>query len=59
MDEATFKATFAAAFLAAWCVKEYDGACFRGEHDRLRNPPADDAIDLSESAWRKYQDARQ
>ncbi len=48
-----FKQRFIANFLASYCTENYSDACSHNQHDRLRNPPVEDAEHLAECAWEK------
>ena len=54
--EELFKTQFIASFLAAWVANHYDMACARGEHDKLSNPPVEDARFLADEAWQRLQE---
>ncbi len=53
MNKELFIQRFIANFLASYCANEYADACSRGQHERLSNPPVEDAEGLAESAWDK------
>lgn len=55
----TLNTQFIASFLAAWVASHYDMACARGEHDRLSNPPVEDAQFLADEAWQKLRELKQ
>ncbi len=56
MNEEIFKTQFIASFLAAWVAQHYDMACACGEHDKLSNPPVEDAEFLAGEAWQRIQE---
>ena len=51
-----FSKMFVVNFISTWAANEYADACARAEHERLENPPIEDAVDLAQSAWRKLED---
>lgn len=54
--EELFKTQFIASFLAAWVASHYDMACAMGQHDKLSDPPAEDAVFLADKAWQRLQE---
>jgi hypothetical protein len=55
MSREAFIESFVANFLASWVAGEYNMACAHGHHERLSNPPAEDALGLAEDAWARLQ----
>lgn len=51
MNEAIFKETFIASFLAGWAKDWYAHACFTGNHQAYDSMPVEDARHLAEKAW--------
>ena len=51
INKEQFITQFVAAWLAAWSVKEYDTACFYGNHKKLNTPPVEDALFLAEKSY--------
>jgi hypothetical protein len=58
MDEKSFKANFITTFLATWVANNYDECCMRGQHERLSDPPVEDAEFLANEAWNRYNEER-
>lgn len=56
VDEKEFKMNFVSTFLATWIATNYDTACQWGEHERLDNPPIEDAEYHASVVWNKYKD---
>ena len=56
MTKKEFKDQFIVNFLSTWCAINYDDCCMRGQHDRLENPPVEDADWLADKAWIKLQE---
>jgi len=54
MTEQEFKQAFIISFLATWTANEYNDACVNDRHEKLHNPPVEDAIFLADKAWEKY-----
>ena len=53
LHERTFKENFITTFVATWCANEYSDACMRAEHNKLSNPPIEDAEFLANEVWEK------
>jgi len=51
-EELAFKLNVEAAFIGAWLANNYNDACARGEHERLSNPPVEDAAHMAGEALR-------
>lgn len=51
MTREQFITAYVANFLAAYNASIYIDACSMGQHERLRNPPIEDAIDMAQDAW--------
>lgn len=49
--------TFMASFMAGYAVSIYSDACSRGQHERLRKLPAEDALHMAIHAWDHAADA--
>lgn len=56
MDKNTFIEQWVVTFLANWTLKEYDDACARGQQNRLKDPPIEDAFHLAEIQYNKVYD---
>lgn len=56
MTEENFKNQFICQFLATWCATHYDEYCSHGLHDRLENPPVEDAEFLAQKAWERIKE---
>lgn len=53
MNKQDFVEAYVLNFCVAWQVKNYDEFCQRDMHDRLDNPPIEDAIYMGENLWNK------
>ena len=56
MNEQDAKHAIATTFIGAWLANNYSDACSMGQHDRLNEPPIEDAEFLAEQAilhWKK------
>jgi hypothetical protein len=42
---------FVATFLASYAAQNYVDWCSLNQHDRFRNQPVEDAVDIAEMAW--------
>lgn len=47
----TFIRDYATQFIAAWTAARYDDYCGRGWHDKLGQPPWEDALFTAGEAW--------
>lgn len=56
MKRQQFISQYVTNFVATWTAQNYDQCCLTGQHDRLRNPPVEDAIDLATQLWEKMKD---
>jgi len=54
--EKEFKEQYVTTFLANWAAARYDHACMHDEHERLYDPPLEDAEHLSGKAWDKVKE---
>ena len=54
LKEEEFKKQFTTNFVSTWVANNYDDACMRGQHNRLREPPFEDAFHLADEAWEHY-----
>ncbi len=54
--EKSFKEQFVTTFLATWVAKNYDDYVQFEMHDRLADPPVEDAEHLANTAWEKVVD---
>lgn len=53
MTKEVFIDSFVTNFLSAWCANNYDECCLYDAHERLYNPPIEDAYDIAEEVWQK------
>ena len=53
MDREIFLDNFVTQFLASYSNSVYMDCCQRGDHDRLYNPPIEDALFIGEEVWEK------
>jgi hypothetical protein len=51
MSREQFIEQYVITFLATWTANNYSEACMSGNHQRLREPPVEDAYFLAEKAW--------
>jgi hypothetical protein len=56
MNEEQFKQQFIVTFLATWAATNYDFCVSHGQHERLGNPPVEDAEFLADRAWATLQE---
>lgn len=54
-DREEFIRNYVITFLASYAAREYDDCCMRGQHQRLENPPCEDAFYLAEKAWERME----
>jgi len=54
MTRQVFIERYVVEFLAAYNATIYVEACMMGHHDRLRNPPIEDARHMAEHAWEAF-----
>jgi hypothetical protein len=50
-DLERFVNAYVPAFLAAYAASIYTEACTLDQHDRLMNPPVEDAVHIAVGAW--------
>lgn len=52
-----YKELFMVQFIATWTANNYEESCMIGNHDKLMNPPFEDAAFIAAATWKSFSEA--